>query len=216
MSNTDKALKAQLRAQYGEGNVSFAATKVTGLMAFRHPGEEEYLDFIGSVGAPQESSGVAREQFVDTCRVYPVEPAAIGKFRRALRAMPLLAGQLATVIEASAVGDFEDYKPGPEERNALDAKYEFGWDGIVPAGHPPIILASNETSGALVRVANDARENGDRDNGRKIRAAVLAMVRECDVSSVEALLGERPALLKVLWYRAQELAGLCVIELGKD
>jgi hypothetical protein len=215
MSN-DKEVKAQLLSQHGNGNVTFAVLKAIGLVAFRKPTEDEYLDLLGSVGAPQESSGIAREQFVETLRVHPTEPSLVSKFRVAIRSNPTIVEPLARLIEASAICDIDDFKPTPERRKELDQKWEFGWFGVVPAGHSPIIIASDETSGALVRVASDAKENGDRDNGRKIRSAVLSMVRECEQSSVEALLSEWPATLKLLWYRSQEQANDCILEVGKD
>ncbi|MGE5787460.1 MAG: hypothetical protein ACM3ZE_22895 [Myxococcales bacterium] len=207
--------KKQILAERGDGNVVFACTKWVQLMAFRKPSEDEYLDYIGSVGAPLESTGVAQEQFAMDCLVYPTEPEAKAKVRRLLKAMPNLASDLAHSIEAMSSGDYDPLALDDAQKAELDAKWEFGWGGLTPSGYKPIIMATDEQSGTLVRVASDARLNGDKDNGRKIRSAVLSLVRNLPQEEVEGILGARPGLLMPLWYRAQELVGSGVAELGK-
>ncbi len=216
MEDQDKAAKARLQAELGTGNVIFASVKRFGLMAFRKPTEEQYLDYSGSIGAPMESSMVACEQFAFDCMAYPVEPEAKAKARRLFKAMPLLASDTASAICSMSCGDYDPLDLPDDEKKALDTQWEFGWGGLHPAGLAPIVMATDETSGTIARIAFDAKQNGDTDNGRKIRAAVLALTRKPDRSTMEAILGERPALLMPLWYRAQELVGAGVAEVGKD
>lgn len=216
VSEQERALKQRVLAEHGEGNVVFAHTK-WGFMAFRKPSEETYLDYLGAVGAPLESTGVAAEQFAIDCMVHPVDTdkEAVAKVRRLFKALPNLASDVAHAIEGVACGEYDELVFDAARRAELDAKWEFGWGGLQPKGLKPIILASDEMSGILIRVANDARMNGDKDNGRKIRSAVLAMVRDPSPDEVEVYFSERPALLMPLWYRAQELAGSGMVVLGK-
>jgi hypothetical protein len=214
-SEQDRALKERLKAELGEGNVIFASTKWTGVMAFRKPTEEQYLNYLGSLASPLESSGIAQEQFAIDCLAHPTEDAAKGKLRRVLKAMPNLAQDLARSIEALACGDYSELDLSAEEKLKLDKRWEFGWGGLTPTGKAPVVMATDEMAGTLTRIASDSRANGDNDNGRKIRAAVLALVRSPEQVTMEALLEERPALLMPLWYRAQELVGSGVAEVGK-
>lgn len=215
----EKELRAKLIAERGEGNTVFASTKWTGLMAFRKTTEEEYLDHLGAVVSPHESAGVSVEQTSIGCMVYPVEKEEVAKVRRLFKAKPSIPGEIFAQIEALACGDFDELNLDKKADSALiaelDAKHEFGWGGLDIAGFGRVILATSETAGTLVRVASDARQRGDSDNGRKVRAAVLAMIKSHDVASVEALLADRPALLIPLWNVAREQAGLGTVELGK-
>jgi hypothetical protein len=216
VEDQDKATKVRLKAEFGEGNVIFATVKRFGLMAFRKPTEEQYLDYSGSIGAPMESSMVACEQFAFDCMAHPVEAEAKAKARRLFKAMPLLASNTASAICAMSCGDYDPLELTDDEKKALDERWEFGWGGLKPAGLAPIVMATDQTAGTIARIAFDAQQNGDTDNGRKIRAAVLALTRSPDNTTMEGIISQRPALLRPLWYRAQELVGAGVAEVGKD
>jgi hypothetical protein len=211
----EREQKAALSAQFGAGNLIFVKTKWTGLLAFQRTPEERYLDYFGSMVAPLESSGIAQEQFVVDCLAHPTDDGTKAKLRRTLKAMPGIATEVAQSIEMLSCGDFVELEFSDDEKKKLDAKWEFGWGGLIPEGHAPIVLATDEMAGMLVRIANDARANGDNDNGRKIRSAVLGLVRSPDQETVEALLAARPALLVPLWNRTKELVGVGIAEVGK-
>jgi hypothetical protein len=111
-------------------------------------------------------------------------------------------------------GKFEDYQATDEEAKKLDDAHEFGWDGIVPEGCAPIILATNETAGTVARATIDAAQEGNTKLASMIRAATLQFVRS-DKAIAEAIIEERPGLLIPLWIRCRSLTGDGVAELGK-
>lgn len=221
MEANDELLKAKIIAERGAGTTAFASTKWTGLLAFRKPTLDEYLDYLGAVVSPHESNGSAAEQVLVDCLIHPnpEDKEATAKARATFKHKPRIVSAVFPALEAVACGDFEPMKLDAKTDATLILKlsqeYEWGWSGLDVTGFGRVIMSTSETAGTLVRVAFDARQRGDSDNGRKCLAAVLAMVKSHPSDVIENLLKERPALLIPLWALALECAGAGDVELGK-
>lgn len=218
MDKATRELRDSLRAKYGK-DIVYADVERLGFVAATRTPTEGFNEYLSAVFSPHESSGVAREALLCGSLVYPdpsnKEDPRLVKTKRFFKAMPSLVLQLALGIEAICTGDFTEYTPTEEERAKLDEEFEFGWVGLVPAGHAPIILSTDEISGSVVRRAIEASQQGNSKLADIIRAAVIACVKKPDTSMVETLLDERPGLLIPLWSSCRDVTGEGNAELGK-
>jgi hypothetical protein len=207
-----------LIAKYGK-DIVYADVQRLGFIASTRPTTEAFNEYLSAVFSPHESSGVARESLVFGAMVYPdpkgKDDGSVAKAKRFLKAMPGLVSTMAVGLEAICTGDFAEYEPTDEEREKLDKEFEFGWVGLVPSGCKPIILATDEIAGSVVRRAIEASQQGHDKLSDIIRAAVIACVKKPDVSTVESLLDERPGLLIPLWVKTRDVTGAGNAEVGK-
>jgi hypothetical protein len=214
MDKQTRELRDQLRAKYGP-EIVYADVKRLGLVAVKRPATEDFNEYLAAVFSPLESTGVAKEGMLVDAMIWPEDAKEKERAKRFLKSMPVLVNGLAVGVEAMCAGEYTDYKPEADVATKLDELHEFGWDGIVPVGFQPIVLATSETAGTVARRTIEAAQNGSPQLAGLIRTAVLAFVKSPEVAAVEAILDERPGLLIPLWVRCQDLAGAGVSELGK-
>ncbi len=214
MQAEEKKLRSEIKAAHPEA--VFATIPKVRLIALGKASYDAYLSFLDSMSSPSESRMLAKEQLVIDGLIHPADKEGRVAVRQVLRVKQGITTPLQEAVELCCRGgEVKELELSAEKRAELEAKYEFGIDGItIDTG--PIILAATETAAPMVRVVLDEAQKRCEGMGKKTVAAILASVIEPERDALEAILHDRPGLIAPLSIKMYELAGDTDVEVSKN
>jgi len=211
----EKQIRAEIKQAHTEA--VFAIIPKVGLIALGGVDFDDYIAYSNAINSPSDSPTEAKIQLIFDGLIYPTEATKLAQLRRYLRAKQGKVSLLQDAVELLSKGPFPvtELQLTEEKRSELEAKYEFGFDGI-RVGDTNVIIAVKDEASPLVRVVLDESQRERREIGSKVYAAIMASIVEPEHDAADVLLQKHPGLISNLTTKLFELIDDGSVVLAKN